>query len=75
MPHRMTKQLPAEVPIPADKVALVQGKACEAWIVEHCAGSVIGHNAGGGYALLFSDAGEAAAFSARWLSEGNYILE
>jgi hypothetical protein len=59
-----------EVSIPPAKLATVRSPECEAWILEHCAGSVIGRGAGEAFALLFSDEGEAAAFVARWFLGG-----
>lgn len=43
-------------------------KECEAWMVEHVAGSAIGHEQGGTLTLRFSDPNDAAAFRERWLS-------
>jgi hypothetical protein len=57
-----------DVPIPADKLPLVQGDDCAAWILEHCPHSVIGRvDPSAGFVLAFADRAEAEAFRRRWL--------
>jgi hypothetical protein len=54
--------------IPADKLATVQSKECEAWVVEHCPHGVAGHvDDAGQFVLSFDVPAEAEAFRARWL--------
>ena len=57
-----------DVIIPTDFLDLIQSKACETWIVEHCPGDVIGRRDGDAYVLSFSDDQEADAFRRRWLA-------
>ena len=57
-----------EVPIPADRVALIQGDECAGWIADHCPHSVIGRvDPVAGFVRAFEDDAEAASFRRKWL--------
>jgi hypothetical protein len=56
-----------DVPIPADKVAIVMGEECIAWLVSETLRGVQGETGDSGYFLRFDDAGEAERFRERWL--------
>ena len=57
-----------DVPIPTDRVALVQSEECAAWITANCPHSVVGRlDPVAGFVLAFADEGEAASFRRKWL--------
>lgn len=56
-----------DVPIPADRVAIVMGEECVAWLVSETRHGVQGYGGDDALFLRFEDADEARRFRERWL--------
>ncbi|CAA9519669.1 MAG: hypothetical protein AVDCRST_MAG39-2556 [uncultured Sphingomonadaceae bacterium] len=53
-----------DVPVPPDRVEIVQSTECADWVVERAKGSVIGYENGGAYCVRFTNQRTEAAFRA-----------